>query len=96
VATSNERMASIVEKLRRDPGLAEQLPAQEGAIVRDALEGQDVYAIAQRHRLSEAAVWDVLSNAARSAAAIGSARRAPATGTNQSTSPSATLGSNSR
>jgi hypothetical protein len=68
MATTNKSMARIVEQLRKAPGLAEQLPEPEGAIVRDALDGQEVYAIAQRHRLSEAAVWDVLSNAARSAA----------------------------
>ena len=65
---SHERMSRLIERLQQDPGLAEQLPGQEGAIVREALEGRSVYEIAQNHHLSEGAVWDVLSNAARAAA----------------------------
>ena len=66
--TSNERLAQIVKQLRRDPAIADQMPDQEGAIVRAALAGQDVYAIAQDQQISEKAVWDTLSNAARAAA----------------------------
>ncbi|HEX2910643.1 MAG TPA: hypothetical protein VH186_07525 [Chloroflexia bacterium] len=65
--TSEERMAQLVEQLRQDPGLAESLPSKEGALVRDALEGQSVYEIAQNHRVSEQAVWSTLRNAARAA-----------------------------
>jgi len=68
MATSSQRLAQLVKLLRQEPAIAEQLPSEEGAIVRDALAGQDVYAIAQRHHISEQAVWDILSNAARAAA----------------------------
>jgi hypothetical protein len=68
MATSNERLAQLVKQLRQEPSIAEQLPNPEGAIVRDALAGQDVYMIAQQHQVSEQAVWDALSNAARAAA----------------------------
>ncbi len=65
--SSQERMQQLVEMLRQDPGLAEQLPSREGAMVRSALEGQEVYEIAQQHRVSENAVWGALRNAARAA-----------------------------
>ena len=68
MATTNERLAQLVKQLREEPTIAEQLPNQEGAIVHAALAGQDVYAIAQQHHISEKAVWDTLSNAARAAA----------------------------
>ena len=64
---SQERLQQLLEQLRQDPGLAEQLPSREGEIVRDALNGLDVYQIAQQHRLSENAVWGTLRNAARAA-----------------------------
>lgn len=62
---SSERLAKLVEELQQNPGLVEQLPSREGAMVRDALEGQSVYDIAQNYRVSEAAVWGTLGNAAR-------------------------------
>ena len=65
--SSAERMARLVEALQQNPGLAEGMPSQEGQIVRDALAGLDVYAIAQQHQTSERFVWDTLSNAARAA-----------------------------
>ncbi len=65
--TSEERMALLVDQLQQDPGLVEQLPGHEGAIVREALDGKSVYEIAQNHRLSEQAVWGTLRNAARAA-----------------------------
>jgi len=65
---SSDRLAQLIDQLRQQPGLADTLPGQEGAIVRDALAGQDVYAIAQRHAVSEKAIWDTLGNAARAAA----------------------------
>jgi hypothetical protein len=37
-------------------------------VVRDALNGEDVYTIAQRYGMGEQAVWEVLSSAARAAA----------------------------
>ncbi len=66
--TSEERMASLREALAQNPGLAEGIPSQEGEVVRDALAGQSVFEIAQHHRISERAVWDLLSNVARAAA----------------------------
>ena len=64
---SQERMQQLLEQLRQDPGLAEEMPGHEGSVVREALDGQDVYQIAQTHRLSESAVWGILRNAARAA-----------------------------
>ena len=69
--SSQERMARLVEALQQAPGLAEGMPSQEGEIVRDAMAGQTVYEIAQQHRISERAVWDVLGNAARAASGQG-------------------------
>lgn len=71
MATSSDQLGALLKQLRQQPGLAEQLPDREGAIVRDALAGQDVYAIAQQHQISEKAVWDTLGNAARAAAGQG-------------------------
>jgi hypothetical protein len=68
---SDERMARLVEALEQSPGIAEGMPAQEGSIVRDAMNGMTVYQIAQQHQTSERAVWDILGNAARAAAGRG-------------------------
>jgi hypothetical protein len=54
MALSNEQMDAILQQIRQRPGLSENLPAQESAIVRDALDGRNIYEIAQRHRVSEA------------------------------------------
>ena len=62
---SDEQLRDIVRQLQQTPGVAEQLPAQEGAIVRDAMRGRSIYELAQQHRSSEEAVWNILSNAAR-------------------------------
>jgi hypothetical protein len=62
---SSERLAKLVKELQQNPGLTEHLPSREGAMVRDALQGQSVYEIAQNFRVSESAVWNVLGNAAR-------------------------------
>ncbi|MBV9787167.1 MAG: response regulator transcription factor [Chloroflexi bacterium] len=64
---SDNRMASLREQLQHQPGLGEQLPSQEGEIVRAALDGQSVYEIAQQQQVSEGFVWNTLSNAARMA-----------------------------
>lgn len=63
--SSSEQMARLREQLQPFSGQGEQLPGQTGAIVRDALQGRSVYEIAQTHRISEAAVWKMLSSAAR-------------------------------
>jgi DNA-binding CsgD family transcriptional regulator len=60
-------MALLLERLQQQPGMAEQLPSQEGEIVRAALDGQSVYEIAQQQQVSEGFVWNTLNNAARMA-----------------------------
>ncbi len=67
MSDSNERLTRLIEQLRRQPGLADTMPDPEGAVVRAALAGNDVYAIAQQYAISEKAVWDTLGNAARAA-----------------------------
>jgi hypothetical protein len=64
---SDEQLRNVVRQLQQIPGLAEQLPPQERAIVRDALRGRSIYEIAQQHRSSEEAIWHILSNATRMA-----------------------------
>lgn len=85
--TSQERMTTLVERIRQDPGLVEQLPAPEGEIVRDALDGRSVYEIAQHHRLTEAAVWDILGNAARAASGTPALRQIETGGLGSDTDP---------
>lgn len=68
--TSQERMIILVEQIQKDPGLVEQLPSREGAMVRDALDGLDIYQIAQNFKTSEEAVWGTLRNAARAASGM--------------------------
>ncbi len=63
--TSQEQMQQLVEQLQLAPGIAEQLPDKEGAMVHGALNGLSVFEIAQQCRTSEAAVWATLGNAAR-------------------------------
>ncbi len=60
---SSERMAQLLAELQQFPGQVEQLPGQEGDMVRAAMQGQSVYEIAQNYQLTEAAVWNILSNA---------------------------------
>ncbi|HEU4329244.1 MAG TPA: hypothetical protein VFS21_39265 [Roseiflexaceae bacterium] len=55
----------LVAQIRQSPGLAEQFPDQEASVLRGALGGQDLYQLAQRHRMSEDAVWKLLSSAAQ-------------------------------
>jgi hypothetical protein len=63
----DRRLAELTKMLRQNPALAGQLPGQEREIVQLALDGQDIHQIAQQCGISEAAVWDVLGNAARAA-----------------------------
>lgn len=67
MASSAERMKTLLAQLRQDPGLVEQLPNKEGEIVKMALDGASAQDIAQMHRMSEEAVWNALRNAARAA-----------------------------
>lgn len=64
-STSDERMAQLVAQLRTNPALVRSLPGEEGTIVESALNGADIYAIAQEHAISTEAVWATLGNAAR-------------------------------
>lgn len=66
--SADRRMAAYLEQIEQDPTIAERLPTMEGAMVRGALDGDNVYAIAQEHEVTEGAVWEVLANAARMAA----------------------------
>jgi hypothetical protein len=68
MSTSEQRMADLIEQLRKAPGLAGNLPHEEAAIVAAALDGASVHAIAQDHGISTEAVWSALGNAARLAA----------------------------
>ena len=92
MATSDERMRILVEKLQQDPGLAEGLPSLEGGMVRDALSGQTVYEIAQNYRVSERAVWDVLSAAARAASGTSAPQQVETGGFGSDTDPGVTGG----
>lgn len=88
---SDERMGRLVRELEQSPGIAEGMPSQEGEIVRDALAGLTVYEIAQQHQVSERAVWDVLSNAARAASGQGG-RQVETGGFGSDTDPGVTGG----
>lgn len=74
LSSSDREMEAVRKALSQDPTLAEQLPGQEAEILRLALTGQDVHQIAQQMRLTEAAVWEVLGNAARMARGQGRER----------------------
>ncbi|MDI3339110.1 MAG: hypothetical protein QJR03_01120 [Sphaerobacter sp.] len=90
--TAEERMAALREQLRADPTLAATLPETEAAIVHEALAGESVYAIAQRHGMSEEAVWTLLGNAARLARGQGPAHRVESGGLGSDTDPGVTGG----
>ena len=90
--SSRERLARLVEQLESDPALAETLPSQEGVIVRAAVGGQSVHEIAQAQRISEEAVWRVLSNAARLASGRAPAQRVETGGLGSDTDPGVTGG----
>ncbi|MEZ4675966.1 MAG: hypothetical protein R2932_17200 [Caldilineaceae bacterium] len=68
---TERRMRTLLEQLQQDPSIAERLPTMEGTMVRAALDGDNVYAIAQEHEVTEGAVWEVLTNAARMATGHG-------------------------
>ena len=90
--TSDEQMARLVEQLQQAPGLEDQLPGVQAAIVRDALDGNDVHAIAGNHRVPESHVWEVLGNAARMAAGHAPTERAETGGLGSDTDPGVTGG----
>ena len=65
---SDRRMAALLDQIRQDASLVDRLPTMEGTILRAALDGETVYEIAQTHAVTEGAIWEILSTAARSAA----------------------------
>jgi hypothetical protein len=67
MTSSDEQLNTLLQQLRKEPGLAEQLPPQEATIVRDALRGRSIYEIAQQCGSSEESIWKVLSSVARMA-----------------------------
>ncbi len=69
--SADRRMAALLEQLKQDSTIAERLPHMEGTLVWAALDGDNVYAIAQAHEVIEGAVWEVLANAARMATGRG-------------------------
>lgn len=86
----DERFIALVEQIRREPSLTAQLPRLEGAMVHDALAGRNVHEIANRHRVSEGYVWDLLDNVAR--AATGEPRSVESAGLGSDTDPGVTGG----
>ncbi len=86
----DERFIALVEQVRQDPGLVARLPRLEAAIAHDALDGRSVHEIANRHRVSESYVWELLSNVAR--AATGHKRTFESAGLGSDTDPGVTGG----
>lgn len=64
---SEERLARLIEQLEQRLGVAEEIPGDEGQMVREAMDGKDVYQIAMAHSVTEARVWQTLQDAAREA-----------------------------
>jgi hypothetical protein len=60
-----EQWQQLLSQLRQDPALPEQLIGVEAAIVRRALDGQEIHEIAQQQQLPEEEIWTVLGNVAR-------------------------------
>ena len=92
MATSNERMAALVARLREEPGLAGSLPQDQAAIVAAALDGASVHVIAQQQGISTEAVWAALGNAARLAHGEGVERPVEMGGLGSDTDPGVTGG----
>jgi DNA-binding CsgD family transcriptional regulator len=65
VSGSHWQLAELLAQLRHAPGVVESLPGAERDVVWRALEGASISEIAGVHAVSEAAVWSILSNAAR-------------------------------
>ncbi len=62
---SRDEVNRLVDTLRQRPGLTEQLPQEQRRVVRAALDGKDIHAIANDNGMDEAAVWRILDDAAR-------------------------------
>jgi hypothetical protein len=92
MAASDERMATLVAQLQRDPGLAGSLPHDHAAMVTAALGGASVHEIAQEQGVSTEAVWSALGNAARLASGAGAEQRVEVGGLGSDTDPGVTGG----
>lgn len=90
--TPDQQMARLVEQLQQDPGLVARLPGQERAIVQAALDGQSVHEISTTYEVSEGAVWELLSNAARAASGTGPVQPVETGGLGSDTDPGVTGG----
>lgn len=86
------RMRRVVAQLQQDPALMAHVPAMARVVVQAALNGQSVYEIAAAQEMSEAAVWDLLSNAARVASGRGIAQSTESGGLGSDTDPGVTGG----
>ena len=84
---SDKELQRVLEQLRQRPGLVQQLPEQERAVVRAALEGEDVHTIATKLRLDEAAVWRILNDAMRWASGQSRPRAPEQAGLGSTTEP---------
>lgn len=87
MSDSQQRMRLLREQLQQQPGLVASLPAQEGDMVRAALDGRTVYEIAQQYGTSEEAVWRILDAAARLAAGTPPPQRVETGGFGSDTDP---------
>ena len=83
----DERMTALVEQLRDHPGLVGQLPAEQRAIVRAAMDGQSVHVIAHDRSISTEAVWAALESASRLAAGQPPVQRVETGGLGADTDP---------
>jgi hypothetical protein len=90
--SSDEQLARLIEELELNPGLAQTLPGDQGAIVQDALDGKKVFEISNDRRVPESYVWEVLGNAARLAAGQGYKERTEIGGLGSDTDPGVTGG----
>lgn len=88
----DERMTRLVEKLKPHADQIERLPGEEGLIVREALQGRSVYEIAQTHRMSEAAIWNILGNTARDVSGEPARQPTETSGLGSDTEPGVTGG----
>ncbi len=89
---SDKQIARLVEQLRQRPGLPEQLPPEQRAVVQAALNGQDIHSIATENSLDESAVWRILDDAARWAAGHPVKRAPEQAGLGSDTDPGVTGG----
>lgn len=88
----DEIAAELVETIRQQQDLVTQLPAEEQEIVNTALDGQDVYGIAQEHEITDEAVLDVLRRVAQQASSQTPTQQVETGGLGSDTEPGVTGG----